>query len=121
MYTNEEKLIIKENLKKIEDFCAAYIVPRLRKYENVSFSFNKIERKDVCQHSFTVEYDGKIYFRTGGLVLNFNDPIFPDNSVYDHITYCDPLFENWKNIREGMIQTLNRRENSRKAILNFQV
>ena len=126
-YTKEEVSAIKANLKQIEEYAKENYVPRLRKDESVSVEFGEPDPRRLRYSvdkdlSFGVNYAGDVWFRAGGLTLQFNPPEWrADRSIYNSWPYATPLLLRWPQVKQKVEAALTAKENERKALLSFTV
>ena len=127
MYTKEEIVVIKNNLKKIEDWVVTYIVPSLRKSEYVSVDFGewKTYPSSFCkeqEHSFCVSADGTISYRSGGLVLYFDSQTNDTtHGIYDSWSFALDLFQYWGEVKNKLHNAVEKTYEERERVLSFKV
>lgn len=126
-YTKDEAESIKANLKKIQEYVKEHYVPRLRQYDSLSVAFGELKRypdhRDMeHEHSFGFKWAGEIWYRCGGLVLNFieNDD-GPFRSVFKSWSYAPDLLLQWQQVKRLIEQELDKRDRERAALAAFEV
>lgn len=129
MYTKEEIATLKGNIKKIEDYCLKTFVPKLRQMEHLSADFGDMVRyrpydKPEKECSLSINADGSLAFRIGGLVLWFG--VVPahatsDRDLYKSWVYAEKLILNWNEAKRNLEHELAAKEATRRRIMTFEV
>lgn len=122
-----EKVTITEALKKIEQFIRENYIPRLLNVNSISVDFGELKRypntwKTEYEHSLSFRREGDIYYRTGGLSLNFSpDLIFKDRDIYDNWTWAKDLILYWQEVKRKVGAEFEKKEGECLRITNFEV
>ena len=126
-YTNEEKQIIKNNIKKIEEYCKTEILPKMRGSLSISF-FETQYRSDGSAfrktYGFHIDTKGTPTFTSSALriVLDENHEGGSTSvNAYESIHYTVELFERWQTIKAKIHEELIKAQATRSALLSFEI
>lgn len=124
---NERLTTLKSNVQKIENYLRTEIVPRLNgQITRAKTDFGRLKRypgswKPELEHTLSVNRDGSIYYRSGGLVLKIGEKDYVHDSLYDSITYAEDLILYWQEAKQGLLGDLAAQEQEFKVLENFEV
>ena len=127
MYTNEERNIIKNNIKMIENYCKNEIAPLIDYYVYVDFSetqYRKSDNSPYRQHfSFYVDKKGVVKFTMGIQTYVFDENYERTESsvsAYDSLS-VEPLLLRWQTVKTKLLNEIRKQQQTKSAILNFQI
>lgn len=126
-YTNEEITIIKNNLKKIEEYCKNEILPQTP--EGISVGFNEIHyRSDGSSftktYGFRITRAGTPIFRSSALKIVIDEKHeATESSVNGFVRwqYGVELLEKWHIVKTKLHEEIKEQQFKKSSLLNFQI
>lgn len=126
-YTENEIQQIRANIKKIEQYLTAEILPQIT--ESIYIDFSEIQYRP----------DGSSFKHTYALFIdNTSKPIFISSALwvvldehtedtstsvnaYTNWRYTVKLLEEWQTVKHKLHEEINKRNAKKSALLNFQI
>ena len=127
-YTREEREIIKNNIKMIENYCKTEIAP-LVDGGSVTADFSEIQyRKDGSafkkSYFFTVRKNGVAEFTSSALTMvideNYEHTGYSVNA-YENLCYMEELLIRWQTVKTKLLNEIYNKRRMKSKILNFSI
>lgn len=125
--THEDVKMLRENLKKIEEYCTECFISEMKhlgcnrisagwEYEGQSNYSGESQYK----YTFTVDKNDGLFFKIGNLVLQFGDNNIHTN-IYHSAVYGKELILHWQNIKKQLEKNMAAARREKCFIAAFQV
>ena len=128
VYTREEREIIKNNIKMIENYCKTEIAP-LIDGRSITADFSEIQyRKDGSAfkktYLFTVEKNGTAEFTSSALTMVIDENYKRTEysvSAYENPLYMEDLLIRWQTVKTKLLNKIHKEKQVKSKILNFAI
>ena len=127
MYTREEREIIKNNIKKIENYCKTEIVPLISDYDVIA-DCSEIRYRKSDGSAFKKTYflkvckDGTVIFGKGGsryIITENPEPC--EWNIYESLSAMEDLLIRWQTAKTKLLCEIKKQKTSKLKVLNFEI
>ena len=128
-YTSEERMVVRDNLKKIEGWIRENVVSEIEGETGVIIGFGPIVSSVYRpaphnKYEIYVSSEGDISFRQGASSMYFTDNNDGTDyrSIYDEYpTTVQPIFENWSEIKCKLSEEVEQQLEMKNSMMNFEL
>ena len=128
-YTREEREIVKNNIKMIENYCKTEIAPLIEGY-SITADFSEIQYRKSDGSAFkktslfTVYKDGTAKFTSSALTIvldeNYKRTEFSVNA-YENPQYMEDLLIRWQTVKAKLLNEIHNKNRMKSKVLNFTI
>lgn len=127
-YTNEEREIIKNKIKMIDDYCKTEIAPLINSGHICADVSETKYRKDGSAYKKTYEFyvnsDGTSIFIIGIATYSISGSDETNSwayNIYDYLYTMEELLLKWHTVKTKLLDEIHKEEQKKSAILDFRI